>query len=63
MRERHKTQELRGTLCRNCLYGIKDQVNPLTTIGHKDRSVVLTSLNEKGVRSVTDRIVKLIEQQ
>jgi pyruvate-formate lyase-activating enzyme len=63
MRERHKTQELKGTLCRNCLYGTKDRVNPLTTIGHEDRNVVLSSLNPKGVSAVTARIAKLIEQQ
>jgi molybdenum cofactor biosynthesis enzyme MoaA len=63
MRERHKSQDLQGTLCRNCLYGSKDTVNPLTTIGHENLNAMITSLNEKGVESVTARIVKLIEQQ
>jgi pyruvate-formate lyase-activating enzyme len=62
MRERHKTQELRGTLCQKCLYGTKDAVNPLTTIGHEDMSVILKSSNNKGVESVTTRLVKMVGQ-
>lgn len=63
MRARHKSQNLQGTLCRNCLYGSKDIVNPLTTIGHEDLNAVITSLSKKGVESVMTRIEKLVKQQ
>lgn len=63
MRRRHKSQDLEGTLCQNCLYGTTKVVNPLTTIGHEDMNAVITLENTKGVESVTVRIAKLIERQ
>lgn len=63
MRGRHKSQDLEGTLCQNCLYGTTNAVNPLTTIGHEDLNAVIVSLNKNGVKSVTDRIIKLVERQ
>lgn len=63
MRRRHRSQDLQGTLCQNCLYGTTDTVNPLTTIGHEDLNAVILSLNKNGVKSVTDRIIKLVERQ
>jgi hypothetical protein len=63
MRKRHKSQQIQGTLCQNCLYGTKDTVNPLTTIGHEDVNAIVTPANKKGMESVSTRIAGLIEQR
>jgi len=60
MRRRHQTQELRGTLCQNCLYGTQETVKHLTTIGHEDASASVISGNANGVAWVSARINTLI---
>jgi len=59
MRKRHQAQELDGTLCKNCLYGTKDRVLPITDIAHKDVQTELKSDKAIGVQSVNERISKL----
>jgi molybdenum cofactor biosynthesis enzyme MoaA len=62
MRQRHKSQELQGTLCQNCLYGTKDPIHPLTDIGHPDVDVPVASLKREGIDSVSARISRLLER-
>jgi len=59
MRQKHQTQRLDNTLCKNCLYGTEDPHYPLTEIGHKDRNQPLASAKKRGVQSVTKRISDL----
>lgn len=57
MRERHMTQNLKGTLCHNCLYGTSDNYNALTSKenfkNRKQKAI------EKSTKSVVNRIVNL----
>ncbi len=59
MRERHTRQDLRGTLCQNCLYGTAEAVRPLTAIGHQHANEIITLGNKKGIESVAGRIARL----
>ena len=59
MRRRHQTQDLSGTLCQNCLYGTREKVRPLTTVGHADVTEHLSSHRARGVKSVANRLHEL----
>jgi MoaA/NifB/PqqE/SkfB family radical SAM enzyme len=59
MRKRHQDQDLDGTLCKNCLYGTRDEVYPITSIGRENINTSLLSLKEKGTESVNKRISEL----
>ena len=59
MRKKHQDQKLDGTLCKNCLYGTRDEIFPITSIGRKDKNTAIFSLKKKGVSSVNKRINEL----
>jgi len=59
MRRRHQKQDLESTLCKNCLYGTKDPVLPLTDIGHSRTDQPVSSDKESGIRSIAERISHL----
>ena len=59
MRKKHQEQDLDGTLCKNCLYGTRDEVYPITSIGKEDPTTPILSLKKKGVDSVNKRIDEL----
>lgn len=56
MRKKHQKQELDGTLCKNCLYGTRDKIFPITSIGRSNKNTSISSLKEGGVESVNKRI-------
>lgn len=63
MRARHKSQDLKGTLCHNCLYGTRDPVYPLTAIGHADATVPIEIGNENAASPIAARIAKLSDRR
>lgn len=60
MRKKHQKQTLDGTLCKNCLYGTRDEVYPITSIGKEDTTTPIFSLKKRGLESVNKRIKELI---
>ena len=58
MRRRHLSQELEGTLCRNCLHKTNEPVWPITSIGHGEHGPV-RSARAAGVRDVEARLLQL----
>jgi molybdenum cofactor biosynthesis enzyme MoaA len=59
MRRKHIVQDLKGTLCYNCLYGEKCSIEPISNFSHDQRS---ESQAKKGEKSVIERIYKLKEK-
>lgn len=59
MRRRHQSQNLQGTLCRNCLYGTNEKVFPITALGNKGLEHEISSNQKSGEESVSRRIETL----
>ena len=55
MRQRHLDKKIKGTLCHNCLYGVKEDFEPISDIWDGKN----VKNNKKGVQSVIDRIDEL----
>ena len=59
MRRKHQCQQLDKTLCKNCIYGTREKVYPLTDIGHEAAAKPLISNKDRGVKAINERISKL----
>ena len=55
MRSKHLDQELNGTQCHNCVYGVSEKFEPISDIREENN----IKNNERGEKSVTDRITQL----
>lgn len=59
MRKRHQQQDLKGTLCHNCLYGEDIEAFPITKIGREDNFEKVSFDKPSGVKDILSRIEKL----